>query len=964
MLAASLQHRANLNPTPASSSSFPSPPLLPSQPPLSHQSPALSPSAAIAADTPLVSVTLLNGHTGQSHTLSVPASTALASLAPHLNSCAGVSLFTTSESSLLLLADGTDVSSPAVASLSLSELLAGHAAAAGQTVTIYSYSRELLHQSSSAESPSPTPPTTLSLPLPLSSIPLAFTPPTAPLTHTAEPPAYPKISASPSVALRSLPDYIRIFNQQLTTITAAIEHIDHIVHSTHSSLHQLTTIDAALTPIHAYTTSILTQLLKSTKPLQQQWQSVSDNQQSALDNFESTIAGLATIPLPVSLSGATLLECINERTYRDNIEKLTHEKSKTDMKYNDMKHTLEQLTTILHSLRPYLPKQYEQDDSISVVLDGWKQRQRNECVKWMNQIINLRDEATHYCQQMESRLTLTTTTITTAALVELEREARVKQMEMEGWNRRNKEEKEQPIIQQHCAVYQHAATQLLSLSTSLSTHHNASLVSCFSALSSLSSLSASLPLYRRLLSHSVDSFIPLLRLSRLSLSYSHSLQELRRRQQRRTKRGKLIATVVDRWRSEERDEYERRVQWWQQRGINLPSGVQSLLGLKAVESGWVKVEVCDWDSMLPVVTAEEARRVRQLIEGGSKAMEERKEEAEEEDDDDEQKEETMEEKLKRLEAENATLQTQLRQQQQQQHQPTITTSPTQPIPPLPAAAAGSEELSALRLEVDRRQALLNDANKTNAWLEEELYKREEELNHERTRRDKSERDSREVAMKLVATVKERTRDRVRFEAVERERVQWYERCNERVTLLQPAVNDLVMAVRIAVAGVDVDGGASSGTGSGGGAVAVYRVRLVGDGSRPMFLSAETMSVLRERRTGTGGGVWPEWVVGHVVELVGKRATGSVREMEAGLKLNDEYWMATVALVDFAEQQSSEQVGEPERISSTTNISNSSSSSSSNSTQSSSTICSSSSSTASTASSPLSPALDAMVLAAP
>jgi len=737
---------------------------------------------------------------------------------------------------------------------------------------------------------------------------------------------------------------VRIFTQQLATATAAIEHIDHTVHATHASLAQLTAIDAALPPLLAYTHSQLTQHMAAATPLWQQWQQQSDTQHAALDTFEPTITALAHIPLPLSLSGgrngSTLLECVDERALRESVERARREKDKSEWKRNDARRQEENVAAALATIRSYLPQ--EEEAQVRAVMDGWggsgsggssgdsssssssSSSRRRECVGWMKRLMEVRDEAQHYCQSIEARLQSAAAS-SPLVLAELEREVRVKQMEMEGWNRRNREAEETGCLT-YISHYRHAATQLLSFAASLFAHHTASLTHCFTALSALSSLSASLPLYRRLLAHSMESFTPLLRLTRLSQSYSQSLSEVSRRQRRRQRRQRAVTTVVERWKQEESEERERRMRWWQQWGVNLPVGMQ--LGLKE-ESGWVKVEVCDWDGLLPVVTDEEVSRARQQGKvGGGGEMEETKEERtdeKEQDDDDEAEDDelAMKDKLKRLQADNATLQAELLRlrQQQQQQQPTITPTP----PPATTTAAAAEELSTLRTEVDRRQALLNDANKTNAWLEEELNKREEELTIERNRRDKSERDSREVAMKLVSAVKERTRERLRYDECERERSGWRERCSERVVLLQPAVNDMVMAVRVAGGG---DGS------SGGGSMPVYRVRLAGDGGRPMFLSAETMSVMREKRSGSssgGSGVWAEWVVGHVVELVGKRATGSVRESEAGLKIGEEYWMATVALVDFLERlPTSEGSNGVEASSSSTQSSSSSVSSSSSS----------------------------------
>ena len=905
--------------SPLSSSSISPPPLLPSQPPLSHQPPVLPPSPAPTG--PPLSLVLLNGHTGRSLAFVAPATDSVASIISHVVDSNLIP--STKAETLLLLHEGSDISSPAAASLPPpSQLLQGRAAD-GQTTTIYVYSRELLAQTASSPNSAPSTPTTASLSLPLTPAALTFTLPAAPLTHSAT--VYSRLSASSSVVLRSLPDYIRIFTQQLAVITSAIEHIDHIVQCTRVSLQQLAAINAALLPIRTYTHNALMQHMETTTQLWHQWQQLSETQQAALDTFEPAISSLAHIALPVSLSGgrngSTLLECVDERALRDSMDKARRDKDKSEWKRNEARRQEDDIKAALEEVRPYLPQ--EEEAQVRAVMDGWSSgEKRRECVGWMNRLMEVRDEAQRYCQQVESRLQ-------SVSAAELEREVRVKQMEMEGWNRRNKEEKEAGMYN-YIAVYKHAAAQLLSFSTSLFAHHTASLAHCFSALSTLSSLSASLPLYRRLLAHSMDSFAPLIRLNRLSQSYTESVCEVYRRQQRRQRRQKEVTAVVERWRREESEERERRVKWWQEWGVNLPVGMQ--MGLKE-ESGWVKVEVCDWDGLLPVVTDEEVRRVRRGTAKDEDEVEETKEEKRAEENNNESETE-LREQLKRLQLENAALKAELRQQQKQQ--PTITTtSPTTTTPPVPSKAGPSEELYTLRQEVDRRQALLNDANKTNAWLEEELNKREEELTVERVRREKSDRDSREVAMKLVAHVKERTRERARLDECERERLVWQERCNERVTLLQPAVNDMVMAVRVSA------GGDAEKERSGG--VPVYRVRLAGDSTRPMFLSAETMSVMREKRS---SGVWPEWLVGHVVELVGKRASSTVREVEAGMKIGEEYWMATVALVDFTERQQTEKAGGGE---------GSTSSSSSQ---------PSSSSFVSSSSSPSNIALDALVLATP
>ena len=839
-------------------------PLLPSQPHLCHQSPSTS-----SAEEPL-SFVLFDGHTGRSQ---------------HA---------TAASDSLLLLADGTEVSSQTGASQPLAQWLKGRNVDEQQTV-IYAYSRELLVQASSSPTTAPSSPPHATLSLPLSSVSLVFTPPAASLTPSTT--AYPRLSASASVVLRSLPDYIRIFTQQLAVVTSAIEHIDHTTQCTRTSLQQLAAADMSLTPLRAYAHNTLLQHVETTSKLWQQWQQLSKTQQSALDTFDFRLSELADIALPASISGgrngSTLLECVDERALRESAEKARREKDKSEWKRNEARRQEDDVRAALEAFAPYLPQ--EEEVQVRAVVDGWSSGdKRRECVGWMNRLMEMRDEAQRYCQQIEGRLQSSA-----PSFAELEREVRVKQMEMEGWNRRNKEE--ETSVYQHIATYKHAAAQLLAFSVSFFTHHSASLAHCFAALSTLSSLSASLPLYHRLLTHSIDSFTPLIRLNRLAQSYNEALYEVHRRAERRLRRQKEVTAVVERWRKEETEERERRLSWWQEWGVNLPASLQ--LGLKE-DSGWLKVEVCNWDGQLPLVTDEEVQRLKKGVAGGE--MEERKEALAENEDD-----EPLEDRLKRLVAENAALRAELQQKQQQ---PAITATAL-------AAPVAVDELSTLRVEVDRRQALLNDANKTNAWLEEELNKREEELTVERSRRDKSDRDSREVAMKLVAHVKERTRERARFNECERDRLAWLDRCNERVTLLQPAVNDMVMAVRV----TSVDGEKErSSTGSA--ATPVYRVRLAGDGTRSMFLSAESMSVMREKRAGSG--VWPEWVVGHVVELVGKRAAGSVREVEAGLKSGEEYWMATVALVDFSDRHSSENAGVGEGNNNSSQHSSSSSSSAS------------------------------------
>ena len=930
-----------MNPSPAvtrnASSSSPYPPssspipLLPTQPALCHNT-----------SSPSVQLLLLNGHTGLSQAVTLPSTAPVTSVLAHILS-SGL-LPSASAEVLLLLSDGTDASAADVTEQPLCELLKG-GSSDGQPTALCAYSRELVPASSSPTTAHYASPAAV-LSLPLSSVPLAFTPPATPLSQLAT--AYPRLSASPSVVLRSLPDYVRIFSQQLAAITAAIEHIDHTVHCTRATLQQLAQLDAALAPLRKHTQSALTRHTDTTRSLWQQWQQLGETQQAALDTFEPTITALARIPLPIALkggrNGSTLLECVDERALRDSVDKARRDKDKGEVKRHEARRQEEEVRATLEAVKHFLPQEEEQQ--VRAVLDGWSgvggisERRRDACIAWMNRVMEARDEAQQYCQLIEARLQSTHT-----PPAELEREVRVKQMEMEALNRRNREEKEAGMYN-HVAVYKHAATQLLSFATSLFAHHGASLQHCFVALSTLSSLSASLPLYRRLLTHSTESFAPLVRLNRLSHSYSASLVEVQRRQRRRQRRQKQVTAVVERWRREEGEEREQRGKWWQEWGVNLPLGMQ--MGLKE-DSGWVKVEVCDWDGLLPAVTEEEVRRVREEGSEGrdgevEETKEERKEEAEVEEEDDDV---SMREKLRRVQAENAALKDELRKQAQQQPQsvvglssPSTTLAQSQPA----AAAATAEELSKQRLEVDRRQALLNDANKTNAWLEEELERREEELKAERARRDKSDRDSREVAMKLMAHVKERTREKARTEESERERAVWQERCSERVTLLQPAVNDMVMAVRTASADVGGSGGSAS--------MPVYRVRLAGESGRPMFLSAETMSVLREKRSGDGsggGGAWPEWVVGHVVELVGKRATGTVRESEAGMKIGEEYWMATVALVDFSERHSDERSGSGENSGDNTQSASSAS------------VASSASSSGSL---PSVPALDALLLATP
>ena len=874
----------NLAASSSSSSTSPTP-MLPSQPPLSHQSPAILPPPATSTETPLQCV-LVNGHTGRAQALSLPATAPVASLA---SSTAVSNILSSAHTeALLLLPDGSDATSLAVAALPLSQLLKG-----GQgderTAVIYVYSRELA---------SSAPPTTAQS-LPLSPASLTFTPPAAPLTPSST--AYPRLSASSSVVLRSLPDYIRIFTQQLAVVTAAIEHIDHTVQCTRDSLQQLAALDAALAPLHTHTYTAIAQHTQSTTQLWQQWQQLSVTQQAALDTFEPTISALAHIALPVSISGgrngSTLLECVDERALRDTVDKARRDKDKSEWKRAEARRQEDDVRAALEGVRPYLPQ--EDEAQVRAVMDGWSGDKRRECVGWLNRLMEVRDEAQRYCQFIESRLQLSPAAA--ATLAELEREVRVKQMEMEGWNKRNKEEKESGMYN-HIATYKHAASQLLSFAASLFAHHTASLAQCFTALSTVSSLAASLALYQRLIAKSMESFTPLIRLNRLSQSYTESLCEVHRRSKRRQRRQKEVTAVVERWRQQESDERERRVKWWQQWGVNLPMAMQ--MGLKE-DSGWVKVEVCDWDSLLPAVSDDEVRRVRKSVVKSGAELEETKEERRDEDEAEDGDEATLTDTVKRLQAENAALTAELRQQRQQQQQPpAITTTSTNDSAPHAQPTATAEEWALLRTEVDRRQVLLADANKTNAWLEEELHKREEELVNERSRRDKSDRDSREVAMKLVAQVKERTRERGRFDECERERLAWRDRCNERVTLVQPAVNDMVMAARLT--GGDADKERSGGGASG---MPVYRVRLAGDSTRPMFLSAETMSVMRDKRSGSTASVWPEWVAGHVVELVGKRATGSVRESEAGLKISEEYWMATVALVDFADvRQPSERSG--------------------------------------------------------